>query len=270
MAKIPNTQTGMLVGDEVGTNDILSVPAIDPALPTPQYFFGDAYEMFDNARGGHDVLIGVSGAVTRKVECGDAFMMYGNSRGGNDLIIGGDGGSNSPCGDACDMNDYSRGGNDILIGGFNASNTLIGDARNMYGHSRGGNDLLIAGNSAATNNMYGDARLNMKDFAVCGNDTLISGSAADNMWGDSGTITGNNVTTGRDVFVFLQGNNTDKIYDFRQVDHDRMNVGAYGFDDISDLNISLVGSDTVINFGGGNSVTLVGFADPLHASDFIF
>jgi hypothetical protein len=31
-----------------------------------------------------------------------------------------------------------------------------------------------------------------------------------------------------------------------------------------------VGIDTVIDLGGGNSVTLVGFTDPLSGSDFIF
>lgn len=75
------------------------------------------------------------------------------------------------------------------------------------------------------------------------------------MWGDGGTI-GANVTTGTDKFVFEPGNNADNVHDFRQTDHDQIDVSAYGFDDISDLNISVVGSNTVIDFGGGNSVTL--------------
>ena len=123
--------------------------------------------------------------------------------------------------------------------------------------------------------MFGDASgfgmaSAMSGNAVGGNDTLISGNAVDNMWGDGKDIIGTNVKTGADTFVFLQGNNADTINDFRQADHDRINVKAYGFDDISDLNITVGGGNTVIDFGSGNSVTLVGITAPLTASDFIF
>jgi hypothetical protein len=138
----------------------------------------------------------------------------------------------------------------------------------MSGHTVGGNDVVIAGDNAGTNNLYGDGET-LSDDVVCGNDRLVSGNAADNMWGDGGTI-GANVTTGTDVFVFGSGSNADTVYDFRQSDHDQIDVSAYGFDDFGDLNISVVSGDTIIDFGGGNSVTLVGFANPLTASDFIF
>ena len=278
MAKIPNTQTGTIGDHDHGTNDLLTVPAGPPFPPLPPwpnslvYFFGDASEMTGKAHGGNDVLIGVAGASFRMVECGDAMMMFDHTRGGNDIIIGGAGGANIPCGDACEIHDYARGGNDLLIGGNGALNILVGDACQMFEYGIGGNDVLIAGNGPGLNNMFGDASVFMSGHTRGGNDTLISGNAVDNMWGDGGTITGTNVKTGADTFVFLQGNNADTIRDFRQTDHDQIDVSAYGFNDITDLAISDLGSDTLIDFGGGNRVTLVGFADPslLSATDFVF
>ena len=67
-----------------------------------------------------------------------------------------------------------------------------------------------------------------------------------------------------------RGYDADKVYDFRQTDGDQIDISAFEFDDTGDLNIAVVSGDTVIDFGGGNSVTLVGFSDPLNASDFIF
>jgi Ca2+-binding RTX toxin-like protein len=90
------------------------------------------------------------------------------------------------------------------------------------------------------------------------------------MRGD-GVIIGDDVTTGLDTFVFAPGNGADFINDFRQSDHDKIDVSAYGFDDINDMSITDLGSDTLIDFGDGNTVTLVAFSDPalLTVSDFI-
>ena len=68
------------------------------------------------------------------------------------------------------------------------------------------------------------------------------------------------------------GNGDDFVHDFRQSDHDRIDVSAYGFQSLADMTIIDTGADTRIEFDATNSVTLVGFADPglLQASDFIF
>ena len=275
--KIPNDQNGMLSGKEHGTNDTLTTPLHSGAPPPLEFFLGDADMMSGSSRGGNDVLIGVDGANERKVACGDAFMMEDSSRGGNDQIIGGTGGSGNQllCGDACMMFGNARGGNDLVIGGDGAINIIIGDACAMSDNTRGGNDVLVAGNGGGINIMFGDASgfgmaVAMSGNAVGGNDTLIGGNAVDNMWGDGLTIDGPDVTTGADTFVFAPGNNADTINDFRQTDHDQIDVSAYGFDDIGDLNISVVLGNTVIDFDNANSVTLVGITAPLTASDFIF
>ena len=121
----------------------------------------------------------------------------------------------------------------------------------------------------------------MSDNARGGNDTLISGTGTDHMWGDAQFINGvaasptaatGTVVTGADTFVFAPGNGNDDINDFRQSDRDRIDVSAYGFHSIADMMITDTGADTKIAFDATNSVTLVGFGDPsvLQASDFIF
>jgi hypothetical protein len=61
--------------------------------------------------------------------------------------------------------------------------------------------------------------------------------------------------------------------DFRQSDGDKIDVSAYGYTDFSDLQQHISGinsdADTLINFGGSNSVTLIGVDyHTLVAADF--
>ena len=148
----------------------------------------------------------------------------------------------------------------------------------MYDNTRGGDDTLIAGASGST--LVGDAH-EMYDNAHGGNDTLISGTGTDHMWGDAQVINGvaasptaptGSVVTGADTFVFAPGSGNDDINDFRQSDHDKIDVSAYGIHSLVQMMSTSLGTDTKIAFDANNSVTLVGFGDPsaLHASDFIF
>ena len=150
----------------------------------------------------------------------------------------------------------------------------------MDGGSRGGNDTLVGADVTSFNLLFGDANA-MRDNARGGDDTLISGTGADHMWGDAQFINGvaasptaptGTVVTGADTFVFAPGNGNDDINDFRQSDGDRIDVSGYGIHSLADMMITSTGTDTRIAFDAANSVTLVGFADPsaLHASDFIF
>jgi Ca2+-binding RTX toxin-like protein len=181
-------------------------------------------------------------------------------------------------GDAFEMHDNARGGNDHLIGSDSGINSLQGDARTMDGNSRGGNDTLIAG-AAPSNDLYGDA-FSMSGNARGGNDILVSGPGADHMWGDAAMINGvaasptaptGSVVTGADTFVFAPGSGNDDINDFRQSDHDKIDVRAYGFHNIADMTITADGGNTRIAFDANDGVTLVGIADPhsLHPSDFL-
>jgi hypothetical protein len=230
--------------------------------------------MDDNARGGNDTVTGVFGYNTLY---GDAYDMHGHSRGGNDVLIGSSAGGVPTgshvdlYGDAFNMDDDAQGGNDQLTGVTNAPNYLYGDAYTMACDAKGGDDVLTAGGGPyATNYLYGDAN-EMDGNAIGGNDTLISSTGTDYMWGDAATMS-SSAKGGADTFVFAPNNGTDFVEDFRQTDNDKIDLTAFGFHDISDLNMSGNGANTVIDFGGGNTVTLVGIPDPsvLTDSDFIF
>src|SRR5918994_121581 len=170
-----------------------------------------------------------------------------NQHGTNDTLVLGTGTSPSDLGvvihgDALAMYDDSRGGNDTLVGGANAYNGLFGDTFNMHDNARGGNDTLIGG-AVSINSLFGDA-LDMRDNARGGDDTIISGAGTDRMVGDAVFINGvaasptapnGSVVTGADTFVFAPGNGEDFVSDFRQSDHDRIDVSAWGFQSLADL-----------------------------------
>jgi Ca2+-binding RTX toxin-like protein len=303
---VPTTQTGSLADNQHGTNDTLILGAGTGPLDLQLVLHGDAFAMYDDARGGNDTLIGganannglfgdarlmydnadggndtlIGGAGSTNFLNGDALFMYDNVRGGNDTLIGANGAFfNFFLADASDMYGNTHGGNDLLIGGTDTSNQMFGDTFNMHDNARGGNDTLIGG-ANSINNLFGDA-VSIRGNARGGNDTLISGAGTDNMWGDAGAIndvtaspdapTGS-VVTGTDTFVFAPGNGDDRVFDFRRSDHDRIDVSAWGFQSLADMTIVDAGADTRIEFDAANSVTLSGFADPgvLQASDFIF
>ena len=221
--------------------------------------------------GGNDTLTGGNNG-SDNILYGDAAELFDNARGGNDTLTGGNNGSyNELYGDAdLGLFDNTRGGSDTLIGGNNGSdNQLYGDAYAMHTDAVGGNDTLIGGDDS-TNYLYGDAE-RMTDNAVGGNDTLISGTGTDYMWGDGQFIIGPDVKTGTDIFVFKPNSGTDFIEDFRHSDGDRIDVSAYGYTGFSQLALSENGSDAVLDFGGGNSVTLIGVDHTtLVAADFNF
>jgi hypothetical protein len=80
------------------------------------------------------------------------------------------------------------------------------------------------------------------------------------MYGEALEI-GPEVTTGYDRFVFRPGNGEDTIGDF-EAGKDRIvlvgfGFGFDGFDALAPL-IRTEGDDAVVDFGGGNSITLLG------------
>jgi Ca2+-binding RTX toxin-like protein len=101
-----------------------------------------------------------------------------------------------------------------------------------------------------------------------GNDRVFGRQGDDKLDGDNG----NDILVGglgNDTFVFADGYGRDKITDF---DAD----GGAGAQDLIDatfadvLSINQVGADTVINFGDGDKLTLLGI-DKTHidATDFV-
>ncbi len=134
-----------------------------------------------------------------------------------------------------------------------------------------GDDTLIG--DAGTNGLYGLAGMDTLNGAA-GDDVLVGGI-------DNDMLTGG---MGNDVFVFAAGDGSDVITDFTAggvEDYiDLSGFGAIGgiggtgtaagFADVMAL-ATQVGTDTVVDFGAGDAITLTGvtLAD-LTADDFIF
>lgn len=132
-----------------------------------------------------------------------------------------------------------------MIWGNNGNDTLSG--RNGQDRLKGGNgeDVLRGGNGKDW--LYGDS----------GSDQLIGQNGNDLLWGGSGA----------DEFHFGRRSGNDEILDFQDgVDH--IVFTRYEF---SDLSIREDGADTLIEFGRGDSVLIVGQdAAQVTADDFLF
>jgi Ca2+-binding RTX toxin-like protein len=152
---------------------------------------------------------------------------------------------------------YGRGGNDELDGkggrdklfGNSGNDELDGDNGDDLLYGNGGNDDLDGGR---------------------GNDKLWGGKGRDELDGDSGNDTlsgGGNA----DRFVFDENDGRDVIKDF-QVGLDRIEIDVDGINGFGSLSITDNAKGyAVIDFGGGNSVTVKGVSKAgLGASDFIF
>jgi Ca2+-binding RTX toxin-like protein len=172
-------------------------------------------------------------------------------------------------------------GNDTFFDGA-STNTLDGGAGNDTFIANTGVNLFIGGSGSdtidyslfqtgitfdlAAQDLSGGAAVNddisgiENAIGTNGNDTFVS-SAADNVF------TGG---TGADTFEFNTANSgDDTITDFSSAQGDTIALeGVASFDD---LGITQSGSDAVIDFEGGNTLTLEGVnAADLTASDFDF
>ena len=108
-----------------------------------------------------------------------------------------------------------------------------------------------------------------------GNDILVGGNDADILNGGGGNdiLTGG---AGDDLFVFTDGGNDDTVTDFTvgAATDDTIDLtGTSAVSDFEDVQsiASQVGNHTVIDFGGGDSITLLGInVGDLHQDDFLF
>jgi Ca2+-binding RTX toxin-like protein len=111
------------------------------------------------------------------------------------------------------------------------------------------NDVLVASDSGMT--LYGRG----------GADILIGGNGSDTLVGEGGI----------DVFVFAEGSGIDYIVDFAAGDViDLSGIPDIDFDDVLMLATDN-GTDTTINFGGGNSIIIQNVLESmLNLNDFSF
>ncbi|WP_160108763.1 peroxidase family protein [Pseudomonas izuensis] len=215
----------------------------------------------DNLSGdnGDDILTGNGGNDTLN---GDA---------GNDQLFGGigidtlNGGTGDDSLDGGDGNDTLNGGvgDDTLLGGL-GDDSLDGGIGNDLLQGGDGNDTLLGG---------------------VGNDTLLGGIGNDQIDGGTGndTVTGGagndimDASNGNDVFLFAAGFGTDRIIGFdanAAGGQDRLDISAFNITAATfagSVTIADVGADTLVSFGGADSIRLVGVADAttVTATDFI-
>jgi hypothetical protein len=187
--------------------------------------------MYDNARGGNDILTGGSsyGGRLGNGILGDAVYMGDNAQGGDDILIGGSGSgggflTNELLGDAGYLSRNAQGGDDILIGGDDAFvNRLWGDANVFSWNAEGGDDILTGGSSGAGgavhNELYGDGQV-MIDSTQGGDDILIGGDK-----GGSGIVTNTLVGDASETYntsgqsAQTQGGNDHLISGINATDH---------------------------------------------------
>ncbi len=225
----------------------------------------------------------------------------------SDLLRGGDGddlllGSNG--------NDrlFGDGGNDTLLGG-NGRDTLEGGtgADRLVGGNSGGADVASYAGAGAgvqvrlwngdgtAGDAAGDALLEIENLAGSSHDDTLTGDANanridgnggddiiqgldgdDQLIGDRGDdlLVGG---AGNDTFLYFAGDGADVITDFQagagSDDAIRLfNLGP-AFDTFAEVlaATSDVGGDAVIDFGGGDQITLQGVTTAnLHQDDFVF
>ncbi|MCA0873447.1 hypothetical protein LCL97_21665 [Seohaeicola saemankumensis] len=222
---------------------------------------------------GNDTIRGLDGYDTINGNGGDDIL-FGNN--GNDIMNGGGGNDTMNGGLGFDTMNGDD-GNDI-ISGLSGFDTINGGTGNDTLNGNSGNDTLEGGAGDDTlNGGIGRDTLNGGggDDVLNGNngfDTLIGGTGNDTLNGHFGNDTlngsaGNDTMTGGlgfDLFIFNGG--TDEITDFTD-DQDTVRLddalwtGTLSVQDVIDTYASVVGTNTVFDFGGGNLLTLTGVTD---------
>jgi Ca2+-binding RTX toxin-like protein len=195
--------------------------------------------------GGGQNLIGAAGGDT--IQAPDS----------NDTVTGGAGGAN-----------YLRGnGGDDVINGGGQFDDINGNMGNDTAHGNAGDDWVVGGKDQDV--LFGD---DGNDIVLgnLGNDTLDGGNGNDTVRGGQGddTLTGGpgndfisgdrgNDTetggTGADIFHSSQDAGVDRILDFNVAEGDRIML-----DPGTNFAVTQQGADTVIDFGAGNEMILVG------------
>ena len=199
--------------------------------------------------GGNDRLFGQRGADTLFGGEGNDLVLGGNR---NDRLFGEDGNDRVFGGNDNDEVDGGE-GNDILRGG-NGDDILFGDPGNDVIFGGTGRDELFG--SFGDDFLFGRGGFDVL-FGGSGNDTLEGGLQADQFIFES--FVGNDIITD-----FAATNNAERI-------HIRDNTEITDFNDLMSNHISQVGADVLIDFGNGDTITLlnVNLSD-LDSADFVF
>ncbi|WP_299143472.1 calcium-binding protein [uncultured Tateyamaria sp.] len=206
--------------------------------------------------GAGDTFIMLGGADLVRGGAGRDFLAGGTGR---DTIFGDDGADSLRGGSGSDQIFGGR-GNDLIEGGSD-NDQLLGNNGRDFINGGNGNDRIIGGSGSDSligengNDMLNGNSGRDSIMGGAGQDTILGGGGADTIeggWGDD-ELTGG---AGADLFVFADDRTrADTITDFGR-GADVIQIGFYGFTDISDLNLNQVGNDAVITLSDRDSITI--------------
>ncbi|MEQ1709129.1 MAG: calcium-binding protein [Terricaulis sp.] len=231
---------------------------------------GDSYSSIEN-------IIGAATKTDTLAGDANANSIWGG--GGNETITGREN-TDTLYGEA--GNDTLLGGadSDVLIGGIGAD-TLGGGSQDDtadYSASDAGVTVNLQTGSGVGGHAQGDVLVSIEDVIGSAFADLIIGknNAWDNIFdgrGGDDTYTGG---LGNDVFVFRLSEGADTITDFvAGGTADAVQLAGFGaaFDSFAEIIAAAtqIGADTIIDFGGGQTLTLQNVAlANLSSGDFIF
>lgn len=219
---------------------------------------------------------------TGGIATGDSLAGFEHATGGSagDAIVGSDGVANILTGNGGDDSLYGLTGNDTIDGGAGADVINGGGGYDYasYSDSSVGVKIRLWNGTGELGDAQGDSLTDIEgvvgsDFndVIVGADgvanTFYAGLGDDTLYGKSGN----------DTFVFFAGYDNDTIGDFTggagAGDVIRLIGLGSAFDTFAEVMnaATQVGANTVINFGGGDSITLLNVTKAsLVADDFIF
>jgi len=207
---------------------------------------------------GKDTLYGGGGADTLNGG-DDDDLLFG---GAGENVLSGGAGNDTLQGDA-DKDTLLGGLGDDRLAGGDGNDSLNGNEGNDILFGKAQRDLLRGGTGADTlqggsgnDVLYGEANADILNGGL-GNDTLVGGAGNDRLIGGGG----------KDVFVFGAG--ADRITDF-EIAYDRLRLDATLWGD-STTDVATVlaqfastsDGNTVLDFGNGNTLTVIGFSHPM-------
>lgn len=230
---------------------------------------GDVLSSIESVVGGNsgDLIVGSDNVANFLAGKGGKDTIEGLS--GNDTIRGGLAADKLDGDDGIDTVDYTdavsrvtvRLWNQTASGDVAAAGDTLAGFEDVFG---GAGDDLIAGSDGVSNYIVGN-RGNDALQGLSGNDTLVGGSGNDSLWGG----------TGNDRFAFAPGCGADRIYDMTAGSGpgDVLRILNFGtqYDTFAEVLAAATqsGSDTIINFGGGDTITLIGISKSLLSADDI-
>jgi Ca2+-binding RTX toxin-like protein/uncharacterized protein affecting Mg2+/Co2+ transport len=289
----------IVTGSSTGTDTLTNIERVEGTNFNDTFNGGDSDERFDamggsdiiNGGAGHDQLAyqnmgdGSTGVTVTFTGVGQGFAI--DTDGNTDTFTGieaiyGSAGNDVVTGGAGDEQVFGTNGNDVLDGGAGydeinyganwpqLSGVTVDLANETANDGNGGTDTIrnfesIYG-SDYDDTLIGDAGNNSIGGGFGGNDTIDGGAGDDWLSGESGD----------DKFIFRTGDGTDVITDFQAgagsedfIDFSAQ-ASANNFADVQAA-ASQQGADTLIDLGGGDSVTLLGVdINNLHSDDFVF